>query len=121
MGILITWAVLTVGLFVASKLLDGMEIKGGIGSHLLVAGLFGLANAFLGPPLFLAIGIGTLGLGLLLGFVTRLIVSALLLVLVDKVSDRLKVKTFGTAVLAALVISVVGTLADWLLPQLRLG
>lgn len=121
MGILITWAILTVGLFVAAKLLDGMEIKGGIVSHLLVAGLFGLANTFLGPPLFLAIGIGTLGFGLLLGFVTRLIVSALMLVLVDKVSDRLKVKTFGTAVLAALIVSVVGTLADWLLPRLNLG
>lgn len=113
MSILISWAVLTLGLFVASKVLDGMEIKGGIGSHLVVSALFGIVNAVLSGPLFVALGIATLGIGFLLSFVTRLVVSALLLMLVDKVSDRLKVKTFGTAVLAALVVSVVGTLSEY--------
>lgn len=111
-GLLLTWLSLTLGLFVAAKLLDGMEIKGGVGSHLVVSALFGVANAIFGPPLFVAIGIVTFGVGLLLSFVTRLVVSALLLMLVDKVSDRVKIKTFGTAVLAALIVSVVGTLVE---------
>lgn len=117
MSLLLTWIILTLGLFVASKVLDGMKIKGGIGSHLLVSALFGLLNVVLGGFLFHAIGIGTLGLGYLLGFITRLIVTALMLVLVDKLSDRLKIETFGTAVLAALIVSIVGTLAEWALAQ----
>jgi uncharacterized membrane protein YvlD (DUF360 family) len=117
MALLITWIILTLGLFVASKVLDGMTIKGGIGSHLLVSALFGLLNVFLGGFLFHLIGIGTLGLGYLFGFITRLIVTALMLVLVDKLSTRLTVKTFGTAFLAALIVSVVGTLAEWALAQ----
>ena len=117
MSLLITWVILTLGLFVASKVLDGMTIKGGIGSHLLVSALFGLLNVVLGGFLFHLIGIGTLGLGYLLAFITRLIVTALMLVLVDKLSDRLKIKTFGTAFLAALIVSLVGTLAEWALAQ----
>jgi uncharacterized membrane protein YvlD (DUF360 family) len=112
---------LTLGLFVAAKLLDGMEIKGGVVSHLIVSALFGVANAVLGPPLFVAIGIATFGIGLLLSFVTRLVVSALLLMLVDKLSDRVRIKTFGTAVLAALIVSVVGTLVEAGCDRLGLG
>jgi putative membrane protein len=111
-GLLLTLVSVTLGLFVASKVLDGLEIKGGVVGHLVVAAAFGIANAFLGRALFVALGIATLGLGFLFSLVTRFVVSALLLMLVDKLSDRLKVKSFGTAVLAALILSVVGTVVE---------
>lgn len=111
-GTLLTWVAFTLGLFVAAKLLDGMEIKGGLGSHLVVGGLFGVLNAVFGPPLFVALGLVTLGLSLIFSFVARLVVSAIVLVVVDKLSDRVKVKTFGTAVLAALIVSVASTVVE---------
>lgn len=103
---LVSFAVLLVSLVVAARLLDGMEIKGGLGSHVIVGVIFGVLNAILGPALFTAIGIGTLGLGFLLSFVSRLVATAIVLKIVDAVTDRLKVKDFKTAFLAALLMSL---------------
>jgi putative membrane protein len=103
---LVSFIVLLVSLVVASRLLDGMEIKGGLGSHVLVGLIFGVLNTILGPALFAAIGIGTLGLGFLLAFVSRLVATAIVLKIVDAVTDRLKVKDFKTAFLAALLMSL---------------
>lgn len=118
MSILVTWVIVTLGLYAASKLLDGFDIKGGIGSHLIVSALFGLLNAVLGWLLYVVIGIGTFGLGFVLSFVTRLVVSALLLILVDRLSDRLKIKSFGIAFMAALIVAVVGSLCELVLARL---
>jgi putative membrane protein len=112
MGILVTWVVTTVAFFVASKLLDGMTIKGGLVSHLFIAALFGVLNAVLGPLLFVALGIGTLGLGFIVAFVTHLVASAIVLKIVDALSTRLKLKDFKTAFLAALIMSVTASVCE---------
>ncbi len=120
LSFVISFIVLLLSLNVAAHLLDGMEIKGGLGSHVLVGAIFGVLNAVLGPALFAAIGIGTLGLGFLLAFVSRLIATAIVLKIVDALTDRLNVKGFKTAFLAALLMSlttsvcevVMGALAD---------
>lgn len=118
MGYLISLVVLTISLFVAAQLLDGMEIKGGVGSHAFVAAIFGILHAVLGRALFLAIGIGTLGLGFILAFVTRLVATAIVLKIVDSLSSRLKVKDFKTAFLAALIMSVTSSVMDVLVDRL---
>jgi putative membrane protein len=72
-------------------------------------------NWALGALVFFALGVGTLGLGFLLAFVTRLVVTALLLKLTDALMDSLRVDSFKTAFLAALIVSATGTLLEWVL------
>ena len=115
MGILVAWAVSALALYAASQLLDGMKIDGGVGTHLVIAAVFGIVNALIGTPLFVAIGITTLGLGFLLSGITRIVVMALMLKLTDAMTSKLEIKSFGTALVAAFVMSLVSTLAEVLL------
>jgi uncharacterized membrane protein YvlD (DUF360 family) len=109
MNLVISWVALTVAFWVASLVLPGFKVKGGALSHLVVAAIFGTLSFFLSSALFVAIGIGTLGIGFVLSFLTRLFVSTLLLLVTDKLSSRLSIKSFGTAFIASLVMAVVGT------------
>lgn len=109
MNLLISWVALTVAFWAASMLLPGFKVKGGALNHLVVAAIFGTLSFFLSSALFVAIGIGTLGIGFLLSFLTRLVVMTLLLLVTDKLSSRLSVNSFGTAFVASLVMAVVGT------------
>ena len=112
MNLLVSWVALTLAFWVASLLLPGFKIKGGVWSHFVASAVFGTLSFFLGWALYTAIGIGTLGLGFLLSFVTRLVVATILLLATDKLSDRLKIDKISTAFLAALITSVIGTGAE---------
>lgn len=114
MDLVFSWLLLSAAVLIAAKLLPGIHVAD-FGDAVIVALLFGVANALLGWLLFVMIGIATLGLGFALAFVSRLIVSALLLQLVDALTARLSVRSFGHAALAALFISGLGTLAEWTL------
>jgi uncharacterized membrane protein YvlD (DUF360 family) len=120
MSILLSFVVLTVSMFVATKVLDGFQIKGGLVGHVVVAAVFALLNWLLGWALFAAITIGTLGLALLVAFVARLVVTAILLKITDAMTSRLHVRDFKTAFLAALVMAVAGTVCDIVVSQLHL-
>ena len=121
MSLLISWLVLTFSFIVTSRLLNGFTLKGGLGSQLFVAAIFAILDVLLGGVLFVAIGIGTLGLGFLLAFLTRLVVGAILLKITDAMTTRLSVKSFGTAFVAAFVMSVVATLTEYVLGRLAIG
>ncbi|MEM9071481.1 MAG: phage holin family protein [Myxococcota bacterium] len=114
LAILLPFLSLTFSMFVAAKLLKGMTIKGGLGSHLIVSALFGLISFFAGWCLFFVIGVATLGFGFVFAFVTRWVVAAILLIITDRMTDRLKIAGFGTALLAAFLMSVVGTVTEFL-------
>lgn len=109
MGIIVSWFVIAVGLWVATKALSGFKISGGVGSFLVVALLFAVLNWLLGWLLGLVIVIGTLGLALLpiLRFIAQLLVGAVVLKLADGLSDRLNIASFKVAFFAALILSVV--------------
>ncbi|MBC7173837.1 MAG: phage holin family protein [Polyangiaceae bacterium] len=111
-GILVSWAVITLGVWVASLLLSGFRVRGGAGSFFVVAALIGVLDVLLGWLIFVVLGVATLGIGFLLAFITRWIVNAIVLKIADALSSRFQVKSFGTAMLAALVISAVGIGAD---------
>jgi len=115
MALLISWLVLTFSFVVASKLIDGFQLKGGLGNQLLVAAIFAVLDVVLGRAIFLAIGIGTFGLGFILAFLTRLVAMAVVLKLTDALTDKLKVKSFGTAFVAALVMSVTAAVTEYVL------
>ena len=106
--ILITWAALTAAMWVAAGLLPAMHIRGGIVNHLVVSAGFGLLMVLTGWMFHLLLGVFSLGLSFVFGFIGRVIVGAIVLELTDAFTDRLKVEGFGTALLASLVISVVG-------------
>ncbi len=112
MGILVSFVIVIFAFFVAEKLLDGLTIKGGLGSRIVVALLFAIVNALLGSALYFAIGIGTLGLGFILSFLGHLVATAVVLKVVDALTDRLKVRDFKTAFLAALVMALATSVAE---------
>lgn len=114
LAILLSWLVLSVAVWVTAKVLPGFQVRsfaGAVG----VAAIFGLLNWALGWLLFVIIGLGTLGLGFLLAFLTRWVVNAVLLKVTDAMSDSLKIKSFATAFVGGLLMSGLGTLGQWLL------
>ena len=112
MGLLLSWLVLSVAVWVTAAILPGFEVRGFWGA-VKVAALFGLLNWLIGWLIFVLIGIGTLGIGFLLAFITRWIVSAILLKVTDALSSSLTIASFGRALIAALLMSGIGTLAEW--------
>ncbi len=115
--LLLSWLVLTLIFFLAAAIVPGVKIKDFKGA-LVVAAIFGILNWGLGRLLFVVIGVGTLGVGFLLAFLTRWVVIALLLKLTDALTEKLTVKSFGNAFVAALVISVLSSIAEEVLMRM---
>jgi uncharacterized membrane protein YvlD (DUF360 family) len=112
-AILVTWAAITLGMFVSTKVLPRMKLKGGLGSHLVVSGAFGVILAFTGWFFHLLLGISTFGLLFIFGSVAQVLVAAIVLKITDAFFGRLKVDGFGTAILAGLIISIAEGLARY--------
>jgi len=111
--LLLQWALLTFSFWLATTLLSGMHLKGGLGSHILLAGAFGLLSVCLGWLLWLVLGVLTIGLTFFFKFIGTLIVNAILLKVLDAFSDRLRIDGFGTALVAALIMAGVDTAGAW--------
>jgi putative membrane protein len=114
MNMILSWLILTLAVWVTSAILPGFHVKSPK-SALLVAAIFGVLNFLLGWLLFAIFSVATLGIAWLLAFITRWIINAILLVITDKLTDHLKIDSFGWALGGALVMSLVGTLGEWLL------
>jgi putative membrane protein len=112
MELLLSWLVLTFAVWATDALLPGFHVKS-FGSAILVAAIFGILNFLLGWLLFAAFTVLTLGIAWLLAFITRWIINAILLVLTDKLTDHLKIDSFGWALGGALMMSLVGTAGEW--------
>lgn len=110
-SLLLSWLVLSLSVFVVSALLPGVTLRKP-SDAIIVAALLGIVNLLIGWLLYVLIGIVTLGIGFLLAFVTRWIVNAIVLMLVQSMTHRLEVRGFGTALLAALLMSLIGTVAE---------
>lgn len=111
MNLLISWLVLTIAFWITAAILPGFHLKS-FGSTFLVAALFGVLNALLGWILWTVFAVGTLGLALVLGFVTRTIVNAILLTITDKISDTLEIDSFGWALGGAALISLIASVMN---------
>lgn len=114
MNLLLTWLVMSVAVWLTAEVLPGFHVKS-FKSAIVVAAMFGLLNFLLGWLLFAVFAIATLGIGLLLAFITRWIVNAIVLKLTDSLTDHLTIDSFGWALAGALLISVIGTAAEWLI------
>lgn len=113
MSLILSWLILSLAVWVTATVLPGFHVKN-FGSALLVAAIFGVLNFFLGWLFFVVFTIATLGLALLLAFVTRWIINAILLTITDALTDHLTIDSFGWALGGALMMSVLGTAGEWL-------
>jgi putative membrane protein len=114
MGFVLSWLILSLAVWVTAIVLPGFHVKSP-GSALLVAAIFGVLNFLLGWLFFVVFAVATLGLAILLAFVTRLVINAILLAITDALTDHLTIDHFGWALGGALMMSVLGTLGEWAL------
>jgi len=104
--ILIRWAVLAFSMWIATLIVPGITIDGGVKTYLWVALLFGLINSIFGSiikVLTFPVSIVTFGLFIF-------VINAAMLSLTARWSDKLNVTGFWSALLASLIISVITTL-----------
>jgi len=104
MHLLISWLVLSFGLWITSALVPGFRVDG-IKGALIVGAVFGVLHFFLGWLLFTVIGIGTLFVGFIFSFITKWIVSAIVLQITNKLTDSLSIDSFRIALAGAAVLA----------------
>ncbi len=103
MKLLIRWIALAVSFWVATMVVTGIQIDGGLKTYLWVALLFGLINALLGGLIkLLTLPITFLSFGLFL-----VVINAAMLQLTARWSDKLTIENFWSAIFASVIISVV--------------
>ena len=106
MSLLIRWAVLAFSMWIATLVVPGITVAGGVTTYLWVALLFGLINSFFGSiikVLTFPVSIVTFGLFLL-------VVNAAMLSLTARWSEKLEINGFWSALFASLIISVITTI-----------
>ncbi len=104
--LLVRWADLAFSMWIATLIVPGITVDGGVGTYLWVALLFGLINSVFGSiikVLTFPVSIVTFGLFLF-------VVNAAMLSLTARWSEKLEVTGFWSALLASLIISVITTL-----------
>ena len=104
--ILIRWAVLAFSMWIATLIVPGITVNGGVGTYLWVALLFGLINSIFGSiikVLTFPVSIVTFGLFLF-------VVNAAMLSLTARWSTKLDINGFWSALFASLIISAITTL-----------
>jgi len=114
--LLMVWLCLAVAIGVTAAVMDSVEVDGGTFTLLWVAALFGLVNGLLGPLLrLLSIPLLLVTFGLF-----ALVINAALLAITAGLSDNLEVGGFFSVVGAALVISVLSAVLNWVAAKLFL-
>ncbi len=114
MNFLLEWLILSLAVWLTSMVLPGFRVKGFV-SAIWVAALFGIINFLVGWLFFAVFTVFTLGIAYLLAFITRWIIDAIVLKIVDKMSDSLEIDGFRWALGGALMMSLLGTFGEWLL------
>ena len=94
--------------WIATAVVPGIVVNGGLGTYLAISLLFGLVNAVLGPVLYWLAGSQS---WLRLGG-SALIVNGILFAVTAGLSPNLDIGGLGGAVLGALVVAVASTLLE---------
>ncbi len=117
MSFLLSWLVLALAFWLTSMILPGFRVRG-FGSAIIIAAIFGILNFLLGQLFFVVFSIATLGIAYLLAFITRWIITAILLKITDTLTSRLDIDGFKWALIGALVMSIIGTVGEWLVQMI---
>jgi putative membrane protein len=110
-ALLIKWVCLAAAVWATTGLLSDVSVDGGAGTYLLVAAVFATVNVVLGTLVRLL----TLPLMLLTLGLFSIVVNALMLLVTDWLMDSFDVEGLGTALLAAVIISVVSAVLELVL------
>ncbi|HWU34754.1 MAG TPA: phage holin family protein [Methylovorus sp.] len=109
---LLHWAIMSLSLWVASYLFNGIKFSG-VPSLLVSALVLGFANAVIRPVLFFL----TLPITLVtLGFFV-LVINALMIMLVAKLVKGFQLSGFWTAFFASIFIAIFTLIIEWMLPS----
>jgi len=108
---LLTWLILAIAVWLTAAILPGFKV-GGFWGAIKAAAVIGTLNFLLGWLIFVVFGVVTLGIGFLLASLTRWIVLAVILKLSDNLSSSIKIDGFGTALIGALLMTVLGSLVE---------
>ena len=111
---LLQWLVLALSFLITAKIVPGVRLAG-FWDAIVVAAIFGILNFFLGTVLYFFIGVLSLGILFFLSFLLHWFVNAVLLKLTDVLTSRLEIRSFGTALVAALVMSLLGRAGMYLM------
>ena len=103
MNLVKRWVILALAFWLTTFIVSGIEIEDGAWNYFWVAALFGVVNTFLGglfklftlPAVILTFGL----------FV--FVINAAMLTLVDRWSDVLTIDKFTSALIGALIISLI--------------
>lgn len=113
MQLIVSWLSLSFTLWITAMIVPGFRVNGLRGA-LIVGAICGVLFWALSGPLYALIGISTFFIGFLFSFITKLVVSAILLKLADALSDNLTIDSFGSAFIGALVLTIVGMVGGWI-------
>lgn len=114
MSMLVAWLSASLGLWIASRVLSGVRLASP-GDALWAGILLGVLQWALHWLIFVALGVATLGIGFLLWFITRWIASAFVILLTSKLSSRLHVDGFFSALITAFIVAAAGSVVRWVL------
>jgi putative membrane protein len=103
--LLIVWLATVLGLGIATLITPGIKAKSFI-TFLIAAAVLGLINAFIRPVLWLL----TAPLSVLTFGLFVLVINALMIMLAAALVPGFEVKGFGSALLAAIIMAVVGVI-----------
>ena len=108
--LLINWVILTAAILLAAYLIPGVRVRS-LGSAFIAAAVLGVINLFIKPvAIFLSIPLIVVTLGLF-----TFVVNTLLLWLAAAIAPGFQVRSFGSALLGALVVSIVSYVTSFVL------
>lgn len=105
-GIVVRWLILTVAIFMAAYMIDGIRVSGFF-TAVMAAAVLGVLNAFFRPILLLL----TLPLNILTLGLFTFAINAILVMMASGVISGFEVDGFGSALLGSLFISAVSWLS----------
>jgi uncharacterized membrane protein YvlD (DUF360 family) len=114
LSILTSWAGATLGLWIAANVLRGVRLSS-FADAIWAGALLGVLQWALSTPIFVMLGIGTLGLGFLFWFLTRWVAAALVVLIASGLSSRLEVRGFFNALVTSFLVAATCSVVRWLL------
>lgn len=111
-GILLAWLSATLGLWIASRVVPGVRLIG-FGDAVWAGALLGLVQYLLSWLIWTVLTVLTFGVALLLWFITRWIVNAIVIKITASLSSRLDVDGFLPALITAFIVALTGSVIRW--------
>jgi len=110
-----SWLILAAAVFLTTALMPGIEVTGGLRTYLWISAVFSVVTFLLGPILRLLgapLMIMTIGL-------FSFVINAVLFLVTDWLVDELEIDTFMTAIVGAIVLSIIRSLTAMLVEPRR--